>query len=102
VEKDASVSGGTANVAGELITYSYVVTHAVRSSAADGCVTVVDDNATPGVPGDDFSPTFTSGDTDGDGKLDVGESWTYTATKSVRSEERRVGKDSGNGAAVAG
>ena len=44
---------------------------------------VVDDNGTPGNTADDFSPTFTGGDTNGDGLLDLGETWTYTATGTV-------------------
>ena len=41
---------------------------------------VVDDNGTPGDPADDFMPIFSGGDTDGDGLLDVGETWTYIGT----------------------
>ncbi len=39
-------------------------------------VTVTDDAGTPGDPGDDFSPTYISGD-DGDGILELGEHWIY-------------------------
>ena len=33
-----------------------------------------------GLADDDFSPTFTGGDTDNDGELDTDETWTYEAT----------------------
>ena len=56
-------------------------------------VVVTDDNLTPGVPGDDFNPTFSGGDTDSDGSLDVGETWTYTAAHTVTQAEI----DSGGG-----
>ena len=46
-----------------------------------------DDNLTPGVPGDDFNPAFSGGDTDTDGLLDVGETWTYTAAHTVTQAE---------------
>ena len=43
-------------------------------------VVVTDDNGTPGNPADDFHPTFTGGDTNANGLLDPGETWTYTAS----------------------
>ena len=42
-------------------------------------VTVVDDNGTPGIPADDFSPTFVGGDTNRNGLLDLAETWTLPA-----------------------
>ncbi|MDP2290571.1 MAG: VaFE repeat-containing surface-anchored protein [Actinomycetota bacterium] len=39
---------------------------------------VLDDNGTPSDPGDDFVPTYTTGD-DGDGVLELGETWVYQA-----------------------
>ena len=44
-----------------------------------GNVVLIDDNGTPGIPGDDFMPTFTGGDTNGNGLLDVNETWTYAS-----------------------
>src|SRR5205085_2510826 len=44
-------------------------------------VTVRDDNGTPGNPADDFNATFTGGDTNGNGLLDLGETWTFTASR---------------------
>src|SRR5262245_37990570 len=46
-------------------------------------VVVRDDNGTPADPADDFSPTFVGGDTNGNGLLDLGETWTYTATRTI-------------------
>jgi hypothetical protein len=42
---------------------------------------VTDDNGTPNNPADDFRPTFVGGDTNNNGLLDPGETWTYTATQ---------------------
>jgi hypothetical protein len=44
---------------------------------------VTDDNGTPGNTADDFNPSFTGGDTNGNSQLDVGETWTYTASRLV-------------------
>jgi hypothetical protein len=46
-------------------------------------VTVVDDAGTPLDTLDDFSPTFVDGDTNGNGRLDPGETWEYTADRIV-------------------
>ncbi len=69
---------------GDTITYSFEVENTGSDdSPALANVVVTDDNGTPGVPGDDFSPTFVDGDTDGDSELDKGEIWTYTAARTV-------------------
>src|SRR5439155_1663890 len=46
-------------------------------------VVVTDDNGTPTNLADDFNPTFTGGDANSNGLLDVGETWTYTASATV-------------------
>lgn len=66
-------------------TYTYTVTNEGNVSLTN--VTVMDDNFTPGDLGDDFAATFSGGDTDGDSALDVGETWTFTATYAVRQED---------------
>jgi hypothetical protein len=60
------------------VTYNYQVTNP-GATALSG-VSLVDDNATPTNPADDFHPTFTGGDANTNGLLDPGEVWTYTAT----------------------
>src|SRR4029077_6332966 len=100
IEKDASVPGGTADVAGETISYTLAVTN--QGNAAIAGVVVTDDNRTPGNTSDDFNPGFTGGDTDGDGLLDVGETWTYTASHQVTQAELDAGTPIVNVATVAG
>ena len=71
IEKDASVPGGTADVAGETISYTLAVTNQGNAAIAN---VVVDDpfttNEAPVLNG-----AFNVGDTDQDGLLDVGETW---------------------------
>ena len=74
---DADTPTGPTVVIGSTVTWTYEVTNPGNVPVAN--IVVTDDNGTP-VPGDDITPTFVSGDTNGDGLLDVGETWTYTAT----------------------
>jgi hypothetical protein len=85
IEKDATVADGTANSTSDTIAYTYTVTN--QGNAAIAGVVVTDDNRTPGSTSDDFNPSFTGGDTDGDSLLDVNETWTYTATHTVTQAE---------------
>ena len=63
--------------AGSIVTWTY----AVRTTAGPiENVIVTDDAGSPGIAADDFSPTFTGGDTNGNGVLDPGETWTYAAS----------------------
>src|SRR5262249_45097353 len=69
---------------GDPVTYTYTVTNTGSAdSPALENVVVVDDGG-DGVfgNGNDFTPTGPSGD-DGDGLLEKGETWTYTATRTV-------------------
>ena len=44
---------------------------------------ITDDNGTAGNTMDDFTPSFSGGDTNGDTILDMSETWTYTATRTA-------------------
>jgi uncharacterized repeat protein (TIGR01451 family) len=46
-------------------------------------VVLSDDNGTPGNSADNITPTFQSGDTNSNGRLDTTETWTYQATRTV-------------------
>jgi hypothetical protein len=59
-----------------------VFTYLVRNTGNirvqfDKVAGIVDDHGTPSAPGDDFSPVYVSGDVNGDGWLDLGETWMF-------------------------
>ena len=76
IEKDATVPGGTADVAGETISYTLAVTN--QGNAAIAGVVVSDPFTTNEAPV--LIGTFNVGDADQDNLLDVGETWQYTAS----------------------
>ena len=80
---DANTATGPLLEVGATATFTYVVTNTGTSALAS--VTVTDDNGTPGDTSDDFTPTFQSGDTNSDSRLDPTETWTYQATRTVTS-----------------
>ncbi|TDT16750.1 putative repeat protein (TIGR01451 family) [Ilumatobacter fluminis] len=64
------------------VTWTYVVTIPAPGNVALADVTIVDDNGTPADTSDDITTdemTFVGGDADGDGLLDVDETWTFEA-----------------------
>jgi uncharacterized repeat protein (TIGR01451 family) len=77
--KDASVPGGTADSAGEVISYAIAVSN-------DGNVTLtgvmVSDPSIADLAAVE-SGGFNAGDADQDGNLDVGETWQYSGTYTV-------------------
>ena len=79
------------NEAGDVIEYTYQLTNTVEGSEATN-ITLVDDNFTSDTS-DDFNPTFVSGDTDGDGNLDFGETWLYQASYTVTQADLDNGAD---------
>jgi hypothetical protein len=73
------------------ITYAYMLTN--TGNVALTIVTVVDDNATADNNSDDFEPSYVSGDTNGNNKLDLNETWVYTYTTRVSQTHIDVGAD---------
>ncbi len=72
---DANTAPGVWVSPGGDVVWDYTVTNTGNVPLSD--VKVVDDNGTPGDPSDDKTLTLESGDTNGDGKLDVNETWIY-------------------------
>jgi hypothetical protein len=79
--QDANTAPGPLVPTGCPVAFTYLLTNTGQLPLTS--VTLVDDNATPGNPGDDFAPTFTGGDTNGNGVLDPGETWTYSASRTA-------------------
>ena len=71
--QDADSPTGPHVAAGSTVTFTYVVTNTGNVPLAD--VVVSDDKL------GHASPAFTSGDTNGNGLLDLTETWTYTADR---------------------
>lgn len=67
--------------AGTTANFTYVLTNTGDVPLSN--VVVTDDNGTPGLPGDDFNPALVGGDTNGNGQLDVGETWTYFVVRTI-------------------
>ena len=67
---------------GETITYTFTVTNEGNVSLSG--VTVTDDLVDP--------IDFVSGDTDGDGELDPGETWVFTGTYSITQDDINAGE----------
>ena len=78
----------TVNEGGQSVTYTYELTNTSPASRTPLTLTsLVDDGGTPADTSDDVNlltaGTFVGGDTDGDGLIDAGETWTYTYTTDV-------------------
>ncbi|WP_436167523.1 hypothetical protein, partial [Bosea sp. LjRoot9] len=85
IHVDKTVSPALIQAGSASVVYSYAVTNTSPAGAYDPLSNIVlkDDNGTAANLADDFNPTYVGGDADGDGLLEVGETWLYTATKSV-------------------
>jgi hypothetical protein len=78
---DADSPTGPVLAAGGSAAFTYVVTNTGNVPLSG--VGVSDNNGTPGLPGDDFVPAFSGGDANSNNLLDVGETWIYTANRTV-------------------
>jgi hypothetical protein len=77
--QDRDSTPGVGVRVGSTVAYEYIVTNTGNVPLA--AVAVTDDNGTPGDPADDFSPAFMNGDANGNNLLDIGETWTYGASR---------------------
>jgi uncharacterized repeat protein (TIGR01451 family) len=96
LDKTATVPGGTADTAGEVISYAITVTN-------DGNMTLTGVSVSDPSVSDLAAVTsggFNAGDTNHDGKLDLGEAWQYTASHTVTQAELNAGGTIDNTASV--
>ena len=81
VAEDANNPAGPLYVTtGAPVVFTYLVTQTTRTTFVGSSLVIVDDNGTPTDPTDDFSPTYVSGDANGNGLLDRNEVWLYTSS----------------------
>ncbi|MFW5664967.1 MAG: DUF7507 domain-containing protein, partial [Coleofasciculus sp.] len=95
IDKVTNGADGQEILEGTDVTWTYSVSNAGNVGISN--VSVTDDNGTVNDTSDDFTPTYVSGDTDGDNILDVGETWTYEASgTSTAGEYSNLGTVTGN------
>ncbi|MCO6454696.1 MAG: DUF11 domain-containing protein [Pirellulaceae bacterium] len=94
---DADAPAGPEIKVGDGVMWTYVVTNPDPGNQPVANVVVVDDAGTPGDNTDDFTPDYVSGD-NGNGLLDPGETWVYSATGIVEmvGQYRNIGKVTGS------
>ena len=97
--QDADAATGPVLAAGGTATFTFQVTN--TGNIAVGSIVVVDDNGTPGNVADDLNPAFTGGDANNNDLLDIGETWSYSASAAVvAGQYTNIGSVSGSVAAT--
>ncbi len=84
---DAQTAPGVVLEEGDPVTFTYQVSTGTGNMPLSD-VEITDDNGTPLDATDDFTATYVSGDTDGDDRLDPGETWNYEATGFVAAADQ--------------
>jgi hypothetical protein len=79
--QDADSPAGPILAAGGVASFTYLITN--PGNVPLSSLVVKDNNGTPGNAADDFFATYAGGDTNSNSQLDVGETWTYAATRTV-------------------
>jgi hypothetical protein len=79
--QDADSPTGPTLMAGGTAAFTYVVTN--PGNVPLSSILVKDNNGTPGNVADDFNAVYSSGDANSNGQLDVGETWTYSAVRTI-------------------
>ncbi len=79
----APTGPGPVATVGTPVTFTYLVTNPGRFPLSN--VILSDDGGTPNNLANSFRPTFVGGDTNGNGLLDPGETFIYTATQQLAS-----------------
>ena len=77
--RDNNAAPGPIVTVGKTVVFVYL-TYNLGDGPLAG-VTVTDDAGTPTNPADDITAAFAGGDENGNGLLDLGESWVFTATR---------------------
>ncbi len=93
---DANTAPGPILTPGEPVVWTYEITN--TGNVDFNSIELVDDSGTAD-PSDDQTPTYDSGDADGDGVLDTGETWVFTLSGTVvPGQYTNVGAVTGTGA----
>ncbi len=92
---DADTPPGPTLLAGDPVTFNYLLRSIAGDVPLDNIV-VTDDAGTPGMTGDDFNPTFLSGDLNSNNVLDLNELWIYQEVGTVTpGQHTNIGEATG-------
>jgi hypothetical protein len=81
--EDANTQPAKELLVGTTAVWTYLVTN--TGNAPVRVTMITDDNGTPGEASDDLTASYVAGDANGNGLLDVGETWLYQASTTVQA-----------------